>query len=137
MSLLNNCELSTNSDSESEISEISSISVKSISLEDDNDSLCSSPIIYSRFPSECHFKLKAVQNSTITNKDEVISTFDCIYYETEVKSILNIYIENFNLYSFLNKATVIKLLEFIEKIGVKESYVYVNRGHSEYSKLII
>ena len=133
-SLLKNCEVSTNSDSESEVSEISSISVKSVSLADDIDSLYSSPIIFSRFPGECHFKLKAVKNSSITNKDEVISTFNCIYYETEAKSSLDVYIENFNLYSVLNKETVIKLLEFIEKIGVEESYVYVNRDHAEYSK---
>jgi hypothetical protein len=129
-----NSDVSTNSEGESIGSPISSISVKSYSLCDDEESISSSFLIDKNFPNECEFQLKAVQKNLITNKEEVISTFQCEYSETPTNSSLLIFIENINSYSAFNKETMLKLLEFISKISVRETFVFINRNHSEYSK---
>ncbi len=125
MSLIDNNSTKSNDDC------ISSISC---SIINDTESACSSPIIQHPFPNECNFDLKALSNDEMKG-DELITSFNCYFREEGLTSFLNLYVEFNNAYSVFNKDIILQLFDFIEKIAVDETYIYLNRKHAEYCKI--
>ena len=123
-------------DNNSTKSDDDGISSISCSILNDTDSVCSSPIIQHPFPNECNFNLKAIVNNHL-NEEELITCFNCYYREEGLSSLLNLYVEFNNPYSVFSKDIIIQLLEFIEKIAVNETYIYLNRKHTEYCNIKI
>lgn len=120
----------------SEISQISNFKEESLSKHS-SISILSSPMHSPKDSSITKidkFLLKALKYNIETDKEEVISTFNCAYIYNKNQKSLIIYIEPDNSYSSFSKDLVLKLFDLIDKLDVKATYMYLNKKHKEYGK---
>jgi hypothetical protein len=87
-----------------------------------------------QIPENTLFNISSLVFNLENNKEEVLKKYNCFYNPS--MEALCIMIEDVTKYSDLSKEIVINLMEFAQKMGIKNIILLIDRKNRDYVKIL-